>query len=64
MSFATRPPKRDDAPAVPNPTDTQGSATSARRRRMASGGTQSTFMGSWASAALPSAGATLTGLPR
>lgn len=61
MSFDTGP-KMEAAPTIPNPADQTGRPLSERRRRMATGGTRSTFMGSAAMAALPAAGPTLTGV--
>lgn len=47
--------------AAPNPADTENRIANQRRRRLASGGVQSTFLGSLAGI-LPTPTATLTGL--
>lgn len=45
MSFNRKsPPKPEDPGPAPNPADTQNRIMSARRRRLAGGGTQSTFL--------------------
>ena len=61
MSFETRT-KREPAQETPGPVGLGETRPSERRRRMATGGTRSTFMGSAAMAALPAAGPSLTGV--
>lgn len=52
MSFS-RGPKPSPAPELPNPADAANQQQTSRRRRLASGGMRSTFLGSAMQASLP-----------
>ena len=54
MSFKQKAaPKPEDPGPAPNPADTANRVMSARRRRLAGGGTQSTFLSGAMSSNLP-----------
>lgn len=62
MSFKVKSPKVSDPPAAPaQPVAPTTLPTTERARRLATGGRQSTFLGSLGRAALPRAGGTLMG---
>ena len=61
MSF-DRGPKQSEPGAVPNPADDANRQRSAARKRLATGGTRSTFLGRAAQAALPPTAPTVTGV--
>ena len=63
MSFLTPKQPRAADPAQPvNPADTENRIDDSRRRRMQSGGRNSTWLGSAAGGALAAPRATLTGV--
>lgn len=62
--FKRKAPTPPEAPPPPNPADTANRIATARKRRLASGGTASTFLGGAGQASLPPPGPTLTGLQK
>ena len=64
MSFKRKAPAVPEPITPPNPADTQNRIATARRRRLATGGAVSTFLGQAAGAPgnLPPPGPTLTGV--